>query len=440
MSLTPQQISHFLKQAGFHSPHATKKNALWQSENSEPFYVNLTTDSGTSAIVIAPEWMARLATLQSIPGIVPGTAFYHSSNMVVFPRRKYRGEDLIHYGLPITIESERGLQALLDLLTSSDASHATTRVFADSENTSKVEPVSNYLELLAWFEQYTGKVLTWAQLQAAPDTVTISAKGIYKPKSCPYALSIRQTLDSPYSDQEPEYQDDGSWRYRYAQEEDKNVDSATLFTNQGLKRCMDDGMPVAVLRQLSKKPHVTRYRVLGLANVVAWEDSIFTLQSTTLASLNAVVETETTTESTDQLKGFDPQDVEDTRKKILREITTRQGQPAFRSGLLTAYEGRCAITGCAITHVLEAAHITPYLGPETNHISNGLLLRSDLHTLWDKGLIFLNDDYTLQLKTCLEVSEYAALSGKPIFLPALESLRPSIATIQAHRAWCETAN
>ena len=290
--------------------------------------------------------------------------------------------------------------------------------------------------LLAWFEQHAGHTLTWEQLQEAPDIVTISAKGIYKPKSLPYALSIRQTLDSPYSDQEPEYQVDGSWCYKYAQEEGKGVNSSLLFTNQGLKRCLEDGVPVAVLRQLTKKPDVTRYRVMGLANVVAWESGVFTLRSTTLASLGPEVD-QTKSESiglTETHGDFDPNAVEDTRKRTTREINNREGQPAFRSGLLTAYEGRCAITGCAITQVLEAAHITPYLGPETNQISNGLLLRSDLHILWDNGLIFLDDDYNLRILPSLESSEYGTLNGKAIYLPSLGSLRPSLAAIQAHRS------
>ena len=137
----------------------------------------------------------------------------------------------------------------------------------------------NHSELLAWFEQYAGQVLTWEQLQQAPATVTISAKGIYKPKELAYALSISQRLDSPYSDQKPVYQENGSWHYSYAQEETQRGDSASLFTNQGLKKCMDDGVPVAVLVQLTKKPKVTTYRILGLAKVISWKDGFLPLRA-----------------------------------------------------------------------------------------------------------------------------------------------------------------
>ena len=290
---------------------------------------------------------------------------------------------------------------------------------------------NSHSELLAWFERYTGQVLTWEQLQAAPSTVTISAKGIYKPQNSVYALSISQRLDSPYSDQKPVYQQSGSWRYSYAQEESSRSDSANLFTNQGLKRCMDDGVPVAVLVQLSKKPELTRYRMLGLAKVISWEAGFFTLESTTLVGDGIAA-----SETADDLSSFSLTGVEDNRRRTLKEITIRQGQGAFRSGLLTAYEGRCAITGSAVLQVLEAAHITPYLGAETNHISNGLLLRSDLHTLWDRGLIYLCEDLKLQLKSGLECSEYSYLIGKKIIARVADTPEISMDAVRAHRDWC----
>lgn len=293
------------------------------------------------------------------------------------------------------------------------------------------QQISAHSALLEWFEQYTGQTLTWKQLQQAPRIVAISAKGIYKPKDLQYALSISQRLDSPYSDQTPIYQENGSWHYSYAQEETPRGDSASLFTNQGLKKCMEDGVPVAVLVQTSKKPKVTTYRVLGLARVISWQNGFFSLESTTLAetgisSTPFVVDSST----------YSPKGIEDSRERILRELIKRQGQGAFRSGLLTAYEGRCAVTGSAVKPVLEAAHITPFLGPKTNHISNGLLLRSDLHTLWDRGLIYLRDDLTLQVNPILETSEYSDLAGKKIRARTSDAPGLSMDAIRAHREWC----
>ena len=84
---------------------------------------------------------------------------------------------------------------------------------------------------------------------------------------------------------------------------------------------------------------------------------------------------------------FDPKDVQDARQRLNRTIAQRRGQKRFRDSLIDAYEGRCAITGCSILAVLEAAHIFPYMGPETNASENGLLLRADIHTLFDSKLL-----------------------------------------------------
>ncbi len=78
---------------------------------------------------------------------------------------------------------------------------------------------------------------------------------------------------------------------------------------------------------------------------------------------------------------FDP-DI-DARKRTLVAIAQREGQPAFRQSLLQAYAGTCVISGCTITVLLEAAHIVPYRGPQTNTVGNGLLLRADLHKLFE---------------------------------------------------------
>jgi hypothetical protein len=75
--------------------------------------------------------------------------------------------------------------------------------------------------------------------------------------------------------------------------------------------------------------------------------------------------------------------IKDERQRVLQSIVLRQGQPQFREGLLDAYGSKCAITDCDVQEALEAAHIIPYLGVETNHLSNGLILRADLHTLFD---------------------------------------------------------
>jgi len=135
----------------------------------------------------------------------------------------------------------------------------------------------------------------------------------------------------------------------------------------------------------------------------------------------------------DLLDEYDPATAKDTRERILIEKARRDGQPKFRKQLLKAYNSKCAITGNRIEAVLVAAHIDPYKGEETNHISNGLLLSSDWHTLFDRHLITV-DPETLCLLTCLELrgSIYESYKDKRITTPAKPSNRPSRKALEQH--------
>lgn len=128
---------------------------------------------------------------------------------------------------------------------------------------------------------------------------------------------------------------------------------------------------------------------------------------------------------------FQPQNVLDERNRKLREIVERRGQPVFRAKLIDAYAGRCPVTGCDAVAALEAAHIAPYSGSASNHVSNGMLLRSDIHTLFDLQLIGIEPE-TMEvvvadslLGTC-----YAELDGRTLRLPADPAERPSKAALQ----------
>jgi hypothetical protein len=61
--------------------------------------------------------------------------------------------------------------------------------------------------------------------------------------------------------------------------------------------------------------------------------------------------------------------------------------------------------------VVEAAHISPYRGEEDNHVENGLLLRSDIHTLFDLDLLGINpEDLRVELHPNIK-SEYSQFAG-----------------------------
>jgi hypothetical protein len=132
---------------------------------------------------------------------------------------------------------------------------------------------------------------------------------------------------------------------------------------------------------------------------------------------------------------FDPTNITDAREKIMRAIKERRGQKRFRDALLVAYGGCCAITGCNIMSVLEAAHVTAYRGSRTNHVTNGLLLRADLHTLLDCELLAIEPaTRTIILDpTIRHAPDYKDLHGKRIREPEPPAARPSVNALKS--AW-----
>jgi len=153
------------------------------------------------------------------------------------------------------------------------------------------------------------------------------------------------------------------------------------------------------------------------------------------AATLGTVSDEDLADATGRLPDFDPSSTTDARAKTLAAIALRQGQPRFRKALLRAYDGRCAISGCDLEEALEAAHILPYRGEYTHHVQNGILLRADLHTLLDRGLISIDpDSLTVVIHPKLKHSQYAALGGTKLHLPASPSERPSSEALRKHRS------
>jgi putative restriction endonuclease len=121
-------------------------------------------------------------------------------------------------------------------------------------------------------------------------------------------------------------------------------------------------------------------------------------------------------------------------------VRPRLGQGTFRVIVTDAYERRCTITGERTLPVLEAAHIKPY-GSGGPHVpENGLLLRSDLHTLLDQGYMTVDAD---QLKVVISSRireefengrDYYQLHGRAIRLPRDTSSLPSREYLAFHNS------
>lgn len=130
-------------------------------------------------------------------------------------------------------------------------------------------------------------------------------------------------------------------------------------------------------------------------------------------------------------EGYFEHAAEDERDRRFREIAQRRGQQRFRRKLIAAYGCRCAITGCDALGALEAAHIVPYLGPKSNHESNGLLLRADIHTLFDLDLIGIDpESRTVAVAEQLRDTYYWKMNGRELNRPNNDAQAPNKKELQ----------
>jgi len=116
----------------------------------------------------------------------------------------------------------------------------------------------------------------------------------------------------------------------------------------------------------------------------------------------------------------------------------RLGQGTFRVLVTEAYQRRCAFTGERTLPVLEAAHIKPYAETGPHLIANGLLLRSDLHILFDEGYVTLTDDLHIEISKRIKEkfengNEYYQHRGKPLLIvPRKSDDRPAAEFLRWH--------
>lgn len=119
-------------------------------------------------------------------------------------------------------------------------------------------------------------------------------------------------------------------------------------------------------------------------------------------------------------------------------IAPRLGQGGFRLVVTEAYHRRCAITGEKVVPVLDAAHIRPYAQEGPHVVTNGVLLRQDLHTLFDRGYMTITDDHHLVVSRRIKEEfgngkHYYALHGQLLAtLPDNPNERPAAEFLHWH--------
>ncbi|MCE7937159.1 MAG: HNH endonuclease [Chloroflexi bacterium CFX6] len=118
-------------------------------------------------------------------------------------------------------------------------------------------------------------------------------------------------------------------------------------------------------------------------------------------------------------------------------VRPRLGQGSFRILVTDAYDRRCAVTGERVLPVLQAAHIRPYAAGGEHRVDNGLLLRSDLHTLFDRGYVTVTPELRLEVSRRIREDfengrHYYALHGERVREPVEEGQRPAAEFLRWH--------
>lgn len=118
-------------------------------------------------------------------------------------------------------------------------------------------------------------------------------------------------------------------------------------------------------------------------------------------------------------------------------VRPRLGQGSFRVIVTDAYERRCAVTRERTLPALEAAHIRPYSEGGEHRIDNGLLLRRDLHALFDRGYLTVTPELHLEVSRRIRDDfengrDYYAMQGRKLWTPDVMGRKPDPTFLRWH--------
>lgn len=122
-------------------------------------------------------------------------------------------------------------------------------------------------------------------------------------------------------------------------------------------------------------------------------------------------------------------------------VTPRLGQGAFRVLVTDLYSRRCAVTQERTLPALEAAHIRPYSDGGEHVPQNGMLLRRDIHSLFDSGYVTVTPNFHFEVSRRIREEfdngkHYYALHGTSIVVPESVSQRPDAGALRWHNEHC----
>ena len=119
-------------------------------------------------------------------------------------------------------------------------------------------------------------------------------------------------------------------------------------------------------------------------------------------------------------------------------VSPRLGQASFRLKIADVYGYKCAVSETKVLPALDAAHIMPFARGGEHDISNGIMLRKDIHAIFDQGFATIDSEVRFRVSRRVKTvfdngNEYLRLDGRTIVLPKNVKWRPSISKLEWHR-------
>ncbi len=182
-------------------------------------------------------------------------------------------------------------------------------------------------------------------------------------------------------------------------------------------------------RSFAGEKSLTNSGLIQLKNaILVWLDKDFRPKSTLVVGA--------------EIKEWEPDAQWNALRELLPQdfalVTNRPGAEQFRKLVIEEYNGMCAISRFQSQTVLDVAHIVPYYGAQSDVIQNALLLRTDLHRLFDRGLLLVSFDkesksFVTQIHKSV-MNEYAQYNSVKLAVPNLQENHPSKTATEIKKA------
>lgn len=242
------------------------------------------------------------------------------------------------------------------------------------------------------------------------------------------------------------YRPDGTWTFEYSEQKTQPGRKHVWDHNTPLMNCLEDGVPVGVIAvEDTAKKRADNYLVLGLGFVEQYNEftGTFTIHGPVNESSDdsqryfLITKTELSDAEREKLNELHKlakmPDNEDEKRYI--EQLQRERQKQFSNDVRAAYDGHCAISNVSERAALQAAHVDNYRGRKSQIVQNGILLRADLHLLYDSHLLGIKpNSHEIVLAESVREKGYEELLNRRdhIQLPKDRKLWPDEALLDIH--------